>query len=86
MNRWVRTPKWQAEHDAEEARIGSFGNGVPKEITIVTTSIGSPLSSGPAQLVTPCDPAIHPVIVDFETGKIESLNPGALAQLKITDS
>jgi carotenoid cleavage dioxygenase len=26
MNRWVRTPKWQVEHDAGEALIGSFGN------------------------------------------------------------
>ena len=26
VNRWVRTPKWQVEHDAGEALIGSFGN------------------------------------------------------------
>src|ERR1700750_582596 len=35
-NRWVRTPKWQAEHDAGRALFGGFGRklaGTPGEIT-----------------------------------------------------
>jgi carotenoid cleavage dioxygenase len=33
--RWVRTPKWQAEHDADRALFGGFGRkpGTPAEIT-----------------------------------------------------
>jgi carotenoid cleavage dioxygenase-like enzyme len=28
-NRWVRTPKWQAEHDAGRALFGGFGRKLP---------------------------------------------------------
>src|ERR1700753_4025824 len=28
-NRWVRTPKWQAEHDARRALFGGFGRKLP---------------------------------------------------------
>ena len=28
-NRWVRTPKWQAEHDAGRALFGGFGRSCP---------------------------------------------------------
>src|SRR3978361_2255074 len=28
-NRWVRTPKWQAEHDAGRALFGGFGRKMP---------------------------------------------------------
>jgi carotenoid cleavage dioxygenase-like enzyme len=28
-NRWVRTPKWQAEHDAGRALFGGFGQKLP---------------------------------------------------------
>src|ERR1043165_1312128 len=28
-NRWVRTPKWQAEHDAGRALFGGFGQRLP---------------------------------------------------------
>lgn len=36
-------------------------------------------------LQTPCDPARHPVIADFATLRVESVNGGALAQLQIFD-
>jgi carotenoid cleavage dioxygenase len=35
-NRWIRTPKWQAEHDAGRALFGGFGRklpGAPKSVT-----------------------------------------------------
>ena len=35
-NRWVRTPKWQAEHDAGRALFGGFGRklpGAPADVT-----------------------------------------------------
>ncbi len=35
-NRWVRTPKWQAEHDAGRALFGGFGRklpGTPADVT-----------------------------------------------------
>src|ERR1700754_2923498 len=28
-NRWIRTPKWQAEHDAGRALFGGFGGKLP---------------------------------------------------------
>src|ERR1700744_2829416 len=28
-NRWIRTPKWQAEHDAGRALFGGFGRKLP---------------------------------------------------------
>lgn len=33
----------------------------------------------------PCDPTKHPVIVDFSTGKLESVNASSLANLQIYD-
>ncbi|OQS10099.1 hypothetical protein B0T37_10660 [Chromobacterium violaceum] len=33
--------------------------------------------------VGPCDPAKHPVIVDYNTGKIESVNPEALKAINV---
>jgi len=64
--------------------LGSLGS--IKGIGAATTSIGQGKDTGPTQVETACDPAIHPVIVDFPSGKIESVNPAALANLKITDS
>ena len=37
-NRWVRTPKWQAEHDAGRALFGGFGQKLP----------GAPANANPA--------------------------------------
>ena len=66
--------------------LGNFGWALPKGISTATTSISGSDATGPSRVVTPCDPAVHPVIVDFPSGKIESINPGALANLKTTDS
>ncbi len=35
-NRWVRTPKWQAEHDAGRALFGGFGRKLPDTPPSVT--------------------------------------------------
>jgi hypothetical protein len=66
--------------------ISNFGKFKPQGIGAV--SIG--LSSGGEAGVTgrkaePCDPARHPVIVDYATGRIESVNPGALAAMTVYD-
>jgi carotenoid cleavage dioxygenase len=39
-NRWVRTPKWQAEHDAGRALFGGFGRKLPGAPTSITTDSG----------------------------------------------
>jgi hypothetical protein len=36
-------------------------------------------------LQTPCDPSRHPVIVDYDSGRIQSVNPAALAVLQVFD-
>lgn len=41
--------------------------------------------AGPNSVNTPCDPAAHPVIVDYATGRIVSVNAAALAQLQVLD-
>jgi carotenoid cleavage dioxygenase len=39
-NRWVRTPKWQAEHDAGRALFGGFGRKLPDTPASVTADGG----------------------------------------------
>src|SRR5258708_39138945 len=39
-NRWVRTPKWQAEHDAGRALFGGFGRRLPDTPASVTQDGG----------------------------------------------
>ena len=39
-NRWVRTPKWQAEHDAGRALFGGFGRKLPDAPPSTTTDGG----------------------------------------------
>ena len=39
-NRWVRTPKWQAEHDAGRALFGGFGRKLPDAPASITTDSG----------------------------------------------
>ena len=39
-NRWVRTPKWQAEHDAGRALFGGFGRKLPDAPADVTNDGG----------------------------------------------
>jgi hypothetical protein len=66
--------------------LGNFGWALPKGIATATMSISGNRDTGPYQVRTPCDPSQQPVIVDFATGKIESLNKGALATLKVTNN
>lgn len=39
----------------------------------------------PAVVAMACDPAVHPVIVDYATGKVQSINPAALTALQVYD-
>ena len=39
-NRWVRTPKWQAEHDAGRALFGGFGRKLPDTPADITNDGG----------------------------------------------
>jgi carotenoid cleavage dioxygenase-like enzyme len=39
-NRWVRTPKWQAEHDAGRALFGGFGRKLPGAPATITSDGG----------------------------------------------
>ena len=39
-NRWVRTPKWQAEHDACRALFGGFGRKLPDAPETITRDSG----------------------------------------------
>ncbi|MBX9348765.1 hypothetical protein K5M36_16885 [Chromobacterium vaccinii] len=55
-------------------------NTVPG-IGFISTSMSGGDRSGSS--VMPCDPAKHPVIVDYRTGKIESVNPEALKQISV---
>ena len=41
-NRWVRTPKWQAEHDAGRALFGGFGRKLPVRRRRSRTMAASP--------------------------------------------
>jgi hypothetical protein len=54
----------------------------PPEVDSSTLRVGG--GGEDAVVATPCDPAVHPVILDRD-GKIESINPGALAALTISD-
>ena len=46
-NRWVRTPKWLAEHDAGRALFGGFGRKLPE----------TPASRATARSVSPGNPS-----------------------------
>jgi carotenoid cleavage dioxygenase-like enzyme len=39
-NRWIRTPKWQAEHDAGRALFGGFGRRLPGAPASITQDSG----------------------------------------------
>lgn len=54
----------------------------PPGVTSNSLRVGGVLDS---VVETPCDPTKHPVIVDFNTGKVESVNASALANLQIYD-
>ncbi|WP_043617771.1 hypothetical protein [Chromobacterium violaceum] len=50
-------------------------------IGFISTSISGGGRGGSS--VMPCDPMKHPVIVDYRTGKIESVNPEALKAINV---
>lgn len=54
----------------------------PPGVTGSSLRVGGVLDSA---VDTPCDPKKHPVIVDFNTGKVESVNASALDSLQIYD-
>lgn len=55
----------------------------PPGVGAVTLAIAG--GNQPSFVAMPCDPSRHPVIVDYETGRIESISPAALAALTIYD-
>ena len=65
--------------------LGNFGWALPDGIATATTSIHGGTGTGPYTVKTPCDPSMHPVIVDFASRKIESINKGALGGLIVID-
>jgi hypothetical protein len=54
----------------------------PPGVTSSSLSVGGVLDS---VVEARCDQAKHPVIVDFNTGKVESVNASALASLQVYD-
>jgi hypothetical protein len=70
----------------QQIGLNNFNPYLPKGIVHVSIDIFSGLGSPyPTSIETPCDPAKHPVIVDYDTGKIVSINPQALSALEIYD-
>lgn len=62
--------------------------GVSNQSSLKPPGVGAvnlDISGGnqPSLLVTSCDPLRHPVIVNYDTGRIESVNPAALSALSI---
>jgi hypothetical protein len=55
----------------------------PPQVSAITLTIAG--GDGPGWVQMPCNPALHPVIVDFDTRLVHSLNPGALASLQVFD-
>jgi len=64
--------------------LGTNGRALPNGIVFASFP-GIVDILGNAVVMTTCDAAIHPVIVNYLTGKIESVNPAALASLTIYD-
>lgn len=61
--------------------LGAFSPRTPAGIGATTISLSGGGKAGSVDIA--CDPAIHPLIVDFNTGKIVSINPAALASLNV---
>lgn len=55
----------------------------PPQVSAVTLEVAG--GNGPGWVNTICDPAVHPLIVDFTTGLVQSVNPAALAALQTFD-
>ena len=61
----------------------NFSTTKPPQVSAVTLTVEGGNQAGSVSM--PCDPAVHPVIVDFDTRLIQSINPRALAALQIYD-
>jgi hypothetical protein len=55
----------------------------PPQVSAVSLTVAGGNQAGWQSM--PCDPALHPVIVDYDTRLIQSLNPGALGAIQIYD-
>jgi hypothetical protein len=70
------------------ARVLKLGGGVarlPEGITHSSFKVQGAIADEPISQTVPCDPNIHPLIVDFDSGNVESVNPQALSALSIHD-
>ena len=75
-NRWVRTPKWQAEHDAGRALFGGFGRKLPGTPADVTTdggvapedAGGNPDGASSPDATTEVDAGLDGGVAEVDTG------------------
>lgn len=65
--------------------IGTSNSSTTKPPQVSAISLGLAGGNRPGWVDMPCDPRVHPVIVDFNSRLVESLNPGALAALQVYD-
>jgi hypothetical protein len=64
-------------------RLNAFSSSVPRGVASTTIGTYSGGAAGvQAMLPITCNPAIHPLIVDYATGRVESVNPGALTAVQ----
>lgn len=61
----------------------NFSSTKPPQVSAI--SLGLAGGNRPGWVDMPCDPRVHPVIVDFNSRLVESLNPGALTALQVYD-
>lgn len=63
--------------------LGNGGRALPNGISTANFSISGGNRAG--FITTTCNPSIHPVIIDYATGKVQSINAEALTSLTIYD-
>jgi hypothetical protein len=61
----------------------NFSTTKPPQVSAVSLTVAG--GNQPGWQSMPCDPAVHPVIVDYDTRLVQSLNPIALVTLQIYD-
>jgi len=61
----------------------NFSNTKPPQVMAISLSVAG--GNAPAWQDMPCNPALHPVIVDFDSRAVQSINPAALASLLVFD-
>ncbi|MBK6616147.1 hypothetical protein [Ottowia sp.] len=65
--------------------LGSTSRYMPNDIGLTALEADGSGQVAVPYVDEPCDPARHPVIVNYSTGQVESINRGALAALNIYD-